>query len=201
MIEINVKTNFAAIMKDLAQLPQKIADRVTVRALNTTIDQGKTEMAREISRVFRIPVGQAKARLAVRKASFKGDALRLEAMLEATRKGKGRSMNLIAFQTGALTKRTAKKAGRANAVGQIGFQIKRDGGRKVIPGAFIGNKGRTMFIRTGKPRLPIAALNTIDIPQMFNTRRINQIVREVMKQRFVKNFNRELASARRGFLK
>ena len=200
MITISLRHNFADVIKRLDALPEQIANKAMARALNTTIDQGKTQMARQISQEYRLTVGEVKARLSVQKARNRG-ALRLEAKLEATRKGKGRSMNLIAFQTGALTKRTAKKAGRANAVGQIGFQIKRGGGRKVIPGAFIGNKGRTMFIRTGKARLPIQALNTIDVTQMFNTRRINEIVRNVMLEKFGANLNREIGAVLRGFLK
>lgn len=110
-------------------------------------------------------------------------------------------MNLIAFETGTLTKRTAKKAGRAGAAGQLGFQILRSGGRKVIPGAFVGNKGRTVFIREGKGRTPIKALNTIDVPQMFNTKRVNQVVRRVMIERFGANFKRELRVVLGGFAK
>lgn len=201
MITINIRHNFPEVIRRLEQIPEALANKALVRSLNATVDQGKIQMAREISQEYRISVGAAKERLVVRKASAKGGALRFEASLEATKKGRGRSMNLIAFQTGALTKRTAKKAGRANAVGQIGFQIKRGGGRKVITGAFIGNNGRTMFIRTGKDRLPIKALNTIDIPQMFNARKLNIIVRRVMMNKFSANFQREVSSVLRGFLK
>lgn len=200
-MKISIRNNFPDLARKLDSLADDVGNKALVRAMNTTIDQGKTEMARGISREFRLSVGTAKERLAVSKASNKGGALRFEAKLEATRRGKGRSMNLIAFETGALTKRTAKKAGRAGAVGQLGFQIKRGGGKKVIPGAFIGNAGRTVFIREGKGRTPIKALNTIDVPQMFNTKRINQVVRAVMLERFGVNFKRELRVVLGGFAK
>ena len=201
MIEINIRHNFPEVMRKLKEVTESVGNKAMVRALNTTIDQGKVQMAKQITQEFRVSSAEVKKRLEIRKASTKSGAFRFEAVLSASKKTKGRSMNLIAFQTGALTKRTAKKAGRADAVGQLGFQIKRGGGRKVIPGAFIGNQGRTVFIRTGKPRLPIKAISTIDIPQMFNTKRINQVVRQVMTERFSANFQRELRTVLKGFAK
>lgn len=50
------------------------------------------------------------------------------------------------------------------------FKIKRNGPRKLIPGAFLINDGKTVMIRVGKQRLPIKALQTINVAQMFNTR-------------------------------
>lgn len=194
-ITLNVRTNFPEVMAKLSQVSDEIGNRAVVRALNATITQGKTEMARDISKEFRISVGTAKDRLEVSKASSKGGVYKFEATLEATRRAKGRSMNVIAF-VGALPKRT--KNGK---LAQIKFQIKRTGGKKTITGAFVGNKGRTLFIREGKGRLPIKAVNTIDIPQMFNTRRINEVVQRVMLDKFEANITRELRVVLEGFAK
>jgi hypothetical protein len=192
---ISMRTNFPKVVAKLNQVADDVGNKAMVRALNTTIDQGKIQMARNISQEFRITVGKAKARLDVRKASAKGGALRFEAVLEATRRGTGRSMNIIAF-VGALPRRSKK-----GKLSQIKFQIKRGGGKKMLPGAFIGNKDRTMFIRTGDARLPIKPLNTIDVPRMFNARRINGAVRKVMLERFETNFNRELRVVLKGYVK
>lgn len=201
MIEINIRHNFPDVMRKLREVTESVGNKAMVRALNTTIGQGKSQMASKISQEFNVKKGEVNKRLEVDRASSKGGAFRFEAKLAASKKAKGRSMNLIAFQTGLLTKTTAKRAGKADAIGQLGFQIKRTGGRKVIPGAFIANQGRTVFIRTGKARLPIKAVNTIDIPQMFNTKRINQVVRQVMLERFSANFHRELRTVLKGFAK
>lgn len=212
---ISMRHNFPAVAAKLDQVAGDIGNKAMVRALNTTIDQGKTQMARSISQEFRITVGKTKERLAVRKASAKSDALRFEAVLEASRRGQGRSMNLIAFVERQVTLAQARKRMKAGEGGtqtlrsggsiqkalQIRFQVKRSGGAKVIPGAFIGNKGRTLFIRQGKDRTPIQALNTIDVPQMFNTKRINGAVRKVMLERFEANFNRELRGVLKGYVK
>jgi hypothetical protein len=212
---ISIRHNFPRVAAKLDILGLDIGNKALVRALNTTIDQGKTQMAREISQAFRIKVSQAKERLAVRKASARGGALRFEAMLEATRRGKGRSMNLIAFvetsvslaqarkrqKAGEGGTQTLKNGGQVQKALQVRFQVKRDGGQKMIPGAFIANDGRTVFIRDGKDRLPIKAVNTIDVPQMFNAKRVNQIVRRVMLAKFETNFRRELRAVLRGYVK
>jgi hypothetical protein len=192
MSSISISNNFPAIARRLDRLPDEIGNKAMVRALNKTIDQGKTEMARNISSEYRIGVGEAKKRLSVQRATAKG-ALLFTATLEATRRGKGRSMNLIAFVSkGKVSKASAKRQGKSHLAGQLQFQIKRGGGKKVMPGAFIGNKGRTVFIRLGDERKPIAAVNTIGVPSMFNARKINSVVRAVLLQKFRANFDREL---------
>lgn len=201
MIKISIRNNFPQVAAQLNRLSQDVGDKAMVRALNKTVDQGKTEMSRKISQEFRISRADAVQRLAVRKASVKGGALRFEAILEATRRGKGRSMNLIHFVEQKVTLAEAKRRRKAGDLAQLRFQIKRTGGKKVLPGAFIANKGRTVFIRTGKQRLPIKALNTIDVVQMFNTQRINSVVREVMLKKFDANFRRELRAVLKGYVK
>lgn len=212
---ISLRHNFPAIAARLERLPDAIGNKAMVRALNKTIDQGKPEMARQISREFRLTVGQVKERLAVRKAVARGGVLRFEATLMATRPGKGRSMNLIAFVEKQVTlaqgrSRMRKGEGGSYALRnkatvqkalELRFQIKRSGGKKMIKGAFIGNDGRTVFIREGKARLPIKALNTIDVPQMFNTQRINSVVRATLLKRFEANFKRELRAVLQGWVK
>lgn len=192
---ISIRNNFPAVAARLDRMSQDIGNKALVRALNVSIVQGRTDMARTISREFRISVGKAKERLDVQKATAKGGSLRFEAVLEASKRGKGRSMNLIAFVTDEP--RITRKGGLTQAK----LKIKRSGGKKIIPGAFIGNKGRTLFIRTGKARLPIKALNTIDVPQMFNTRSINGAVRKTLLARFEKNFTRELRVVMKGYVK
>lgn len=198
-ITINIRNNFPKVAAKLNRLAEDVGHKAMVRALNTTVTQGKTEMARKISQEFRISVSAAKDRLAVRRASVRGGELRFQAFLEATRKGTGRSMNLIAFVNGMVSKASAKRQGNSALARQLQLQIKRGGGKKVIPGAFIGNKGRTLFIRTGKARLPIKALNTIDIPQMFMTKRIHGVVVDMLVRKFTANFDHELRAVLKGF--
>jgi hypothetical protein len=201
MTVISIKDNFPEVIAKLKALEDGIGNKSVVRALNATIDQGKTQMARTISKEFRISVGSAKDRLSVTKASTKAGNVGFEVALEATRRGKGRAMNLIAFVENKTTLGEARKRAKKGTQSQVYFQVKRSGGKKMIRGAFIANKGRTLFIRTGKTRLPIRSLSTIDIPNMFNTRRINTAVVKVMREKFATNFDRELAKITEGFIK
>lgn len=205
MITINIRTNFPEVAKRLKALPEEIANKAMARTLNSTVEQGRTQMARTISAEFRVKVGDVKRRLYVERARFKGK-LKLSAVLEAKRPNglygndERRGMNLIHFVVGGIPKRT-----KSGSMRQLGFQIKRTGGRKQIPGAFVATsrktRGTAVFIRVGKTRFPIETKTTIDIPQMFNTRRINQAVREVMQQNFSKNFDREVRVILQGFVK
>ena len=202
MNTITVRNNFPEIAARLNSLPEQVGNKAMVRALNQTMTQGKTEMARRISSEYRITVGKAKERLDIDRASARGGVLRFRAVLSAGNRGKGRSMNLISYLTkGKVSKAAARRSGKAGLAGQLQFQIKRGGGRKAIPGAFVGNSGRTVFIRQGKARLPIRALSTIDVPQMFNARRINAAVRAVILEKLQGNFNREVRVIMEGFRK
>ncbi len=201
---ISIRNNFPKVAAALDRLGKDIGDKAMVRALNETVRQGKTAMARQINKEFRVKVGDAKDRLDVDYAKAKGGGVKFAARLLATRPGglhgnDWRGMNLIHFVTNLPTK---SKRGK---LGQLKFQIKRTGGRKSIKGAFVATNrrtgGRAVFIREGKARMPIQTLTTIDVPQMFNTRRVNSVIRTVMLQRFEINFQRQLRAVLKGFVK
>lgn len=197
MIRISVRNNFPEVAKQMQRMGEQAANRAMAKALNATVEQGKLAMARQISSEFRVSIREAKERLLVKRARNKG-ALQLEAVLQAATKAKGRGMNLIHFVAGGIPQRTAKGKLR-----QLGFQIKKSGGRKQIKGAFVATNRKTggtaVFIREGKGRMPIKTITTIDVPQMFNARRINQVVRKVMLDRFAINFKREARAITKGF--
>jgi hypothetical protein len=196
MADISIRTNFPDIARQLRRVTDDVGNKAMVRALNTTIKQGQAEMARAINREYRLSneglsIDDVRERLKIKRASARRGALALEAKLEVTRRGRGRSINLINF---VVSNRNPAR-GR-----QLGFRIKRRGGIKHIPGAFIANKGRTVFVRTGRKRLPIEPVSTIDVPQMFNARRVNSAVRAKILARFQINFDRELRAVMRGFV-
>ena len=212
---ISIKTNFPQVISRLNWLGEEVGNKAMARALNATMQQAKPKMASQISKEFRVSVSEAKARIDITRATAKNGGVRLQAEMSARNKAKGRSMNLIAFVEKVVTFAQARKRMKAGEGGvqtlrrggqvqkalQLRFQIKRTGVKQMIKGAFIGNKGRTVFIRKGKERMPIEGVSTIDIPQMFNTKRINSVVRETMLARFEANFDRELRAVLKGFAK
>lgn len=179
MVAITIKHNFPDVQRQLDALEKDVRDKALVRAVNRTIEQAQTRMSREISREYNIKSGDVKARMFIRRASSRQGSFRIEASLEVSSR-KGRSANVIRFDA----KQTPKG---------VSVKIRRTGGRQVIRGAFIANKGRTVFQRVGDARLPIKAVQTIDIGQMFNAKRINAVVVSLMLEKFPEIFAREVA--------
>ena len=177
---ISVSTNFPGVAASLGKLQDSLANRVLATSLNRTMDITKTAMSKEIRSEFNLSAAYVRDRLRIKRAFAKGGRFDLSAELIGG-DGKRRSANVIGF-------------GARQAKDGVSVQISK-GKRKTINGAFIGNKGRTVFMREGKGRLPINPVRTIDVAQMFNTRRINAAVVAAMNARFPAIFERELAFA------
>jgi minor tail protein Z (GPZ) len=177
VIKIAITHNFPEVQRQLDQLQKDIGRQALASAVNKTIAQAKTSMSRAIRDEFNISAGKVNAALRVTKASFRNGLYRIEASLESPVQ-RGRSINVINFQ--------ARKTSQG-----VSVKIKKGGARKVIRGAFIANKGRTVFQRVGKTRLPIKAVQTIDVAQMFNTKRINARVVKFMETKFPEVFAHE----------
>jgi hypothetical protein len=167
MIKIDVR-GVDSVKKTLERIQRDLRDKALSMALNKAGAKARTEMTRAITSEFAISQADVRPRLSLSKAN-RG---KLVVVLDPyASKRRGRSLNLIRFVEKKVTlaeRRRRQKSGN----NEIGFRIKRKGGMKFIAGAFIANKGRTVFKRVGKERLPIQALSTIDVPQMFSTRRI-----------------------------
>jgi hypothetical protein len=181
-MQLTITTDFPQVQRKLAALQADIGARALSGAVNKTLAQGQTEMGRAIGEEFNLARAKIREKLFVRRAGFKAGRFTIEGALESRSPGaKRRAINLINF------------AARETAQG-LSVKIKRKGGRAIASTkGFIGNKGRTAFKRVGNKRLPIAPLQTIDVPQMFNTRRINQRVVRKLREVFPRVFERELA--------
>ena len=176
-MKLSITTNFPDVQRQIDALKEGIAKQATASAVNKVVAQAKTAMSREIRAEYNISAGKVNESLRITRATAKGGLLNIEATLDSPRK-RGRSLNLINFSA----RQTAKG---------VTFKIKRNGPRKLIPGAFLGNDGRTVFIRVGKRRLPIKALQTIDVASMFNTRRVNAKVLQLIEAKFPDIFANE----------
>lgn len=175
MVTLSIKADFSDVNKKLKALSTDLQKKVIPAALNKVIAKANTEMARQISSEFNIQQTEVRTRLRIIKA--RRNLKNWFAVLDPfASKKRGRSLNLIGFLERKVTLAEGRRRKQAGTASQLRFQIKRAGGKKTITGAFIGNKGRTVFVREGDARLPIKALSTIDVPQMFNTRRIQKVV-------------------------
>ncbi|MES2909872.1 MAG: phage tail protein [Pseudomonadota bacterium] len=176
-MQISIKTNFPDVQRRMDGMRREVAEQATVRAVNRTLEQAKTRMSRSIRAEFNISTSKVNQSLRIERAKYHGGIYTVTGMLESPTK-RGRSINLINFE--------ARKTARG-----VSVKVMRKGGRKEIRGAFIANKGRTVFKREGKGRLPIVALQTIDVAQMFNTRRVNALVVAMINAKFPEIFERE----------
>lgn len=177
-MQISITTNFPQVAKQLAALQQDIGNKAVASALNKTVAQAKTAMGREIRAEFNINASTVNQSLKIQRASASKGKFQLSAALSSIPRPGRRSLNLARFSA-----RQTRKG--------VTFKVKRGGPRQLIPGAFLINGGNTVMIREGKTRLPIKALQTIDVAQMFNTRRINAKVVQVIKARFPQIFANE----------
>ncbi len=176
-MNFSINTNFPDVQRALDRLSADVGNKATASALNKTVAQAKTAMSREIRAEFNISAGKVAESLTVTKAVSSGARFSLRATLESKTR-RGRSINLAAFDA----RQTSKG---------VTFRVKRTGPRKLIPGAFLINDGKTVMIRVGKQRLPIKALQTIDVSGMFNTKRINAKVLRFIEDKFPALFANE----------
>jgi hypothetical protein len=186
-MRLTITTNFPEVQRAIDQLRTDIGDKVTSRALNRTIEQARTQMVREIKSTYAVTAAYVRERLRIKRATFRAGRLGLSAELIGG-DGRRRAANVIRF--------TARQGLKGVTV-----KIRRDKPRKTIVGSFIANKGRTVFRRTSPKRLPIEPVQTIDIPQMFNARRINRAVTSAINGKFPAIFKREMQYALSRFAK
>lgn len=200
MISLSIKTDFKDVQRSLDRLSLDLQKRVVPAALNKVAAKAKTEMKQQITGEYNLKSAEVNERLRVIKA---GRSLnQWLAVLDpfASRK-RGRSLNMIHFLENKTTLAEAKRRKAGGTVNQLHFKIKRVGGKKLVEGAFIGNKGRTVFVRTSGDRLPIKALSTIDVPQMFNTKRIQSKVLARIEKELQVEFDRAIAAGLSGAMR
>jgi hypothetical protein len=166
-VRIDVEMGGALAALDLLQAD--VLERAAVSAVNKTVAIGKTRMIRAITRRYNVSAGYVRERLRIERAKYVKGSAQIAAVLSGSgTRGEKRSANLIAFVEKTVSLAAAKKRRAAGEGGsymlggavrqkalELRFKIKRGAPAKVIPGAFIGNKGRTVFIRVGKSRLPM----------------------------------------------
>lgn len=213
MINLSVNTDFKGIQQSLNRLSADLQKRVVPAALNKVAAKAKTEMKQQITGEYNLKSAEVNERLRVIKA---GRALnQWVAVLDpfASRK-RGRSLNMIHFLENKTTLADAKKRRAAGTRNQLHFKIKRVGGKKLVEGAFIGNKGRTVFVRLPNTTMgtrsqyqgtkhaeQLKALSTIDVPAMFNTKRIQSKVLARISKEMQVEFDRAIQAALSGALR
>lgn len=172
-------------------------DKAIQMAINKTADKGRAELNRAITQQYAIRATEVRNSVTMRRAHKNQSVTTATINIFGSPSKRGRSMNMIHFMQvlSSGLKRNGKRASKKNInalAGQLGFVVKKGGGIKKIEGAFLGNKGRTVFHRLGKDRLPIEPMQVIGVSQMFNSRAIRGRVMAKMSDDFEVELNRAI---------
>lgn len=186
MLKVDVRGDFGKSM--LASVQRDLRPKVIVPALNKMADKVKADLARAIPQEFNVKAGEVRSAVEVRKA--RSGSLEAVVTIFGSSRKRGRSLNLIHFLAAVQGAGRAikvrggrgKKSELAALQKQLGFLIKKGGGLKKIAGAFVGNKGRTIFMREGDSRLPIKPVQVIGFAQMFKSRKIERRIMDKIAQ-------------------
>lgn len=201
MIRIDIK-GVKEVQDKLARLRSELHQKVLQPAMNKVAEKALAEINRAIPEEYAVKASEVRNAVSLRRAQ----AGRIEAVLEifGSARKKGRSLNLIHFlaavqqagRTVAVKGKRSTKADRAALDRQLGFIIKRGGGLKKIEGAFVGNKGRTIFRRTPGKKMgsrsgplnkhteAIEPVQVIGFSQMFASKKISQRVIDRINSEF-----------------
>jgi ribosomal protein S26 len=198
MISVRLQ-GIAQVQARLSTLSSGMQAKVIGPAINKVAEKARAEIARAIPETY--AVKPAEVRSSIRLSKARSGSLQATIEVFGSARKVGRSLNLIHFLAAAQIAGKAVKVRGARAnkkqlaalQNQLGFLIKRGGGLKTIPGAFVGNKGRTIFIRTGKARLPIEPVQVIGFSQMFASNRIRDRILAKIKADLVIEVDRSLA--------
>lgn len=188
-----------AVQKKLSGLSEKVRQDVLSPAINKVAKKAQAEVNRAIREDYYVKADEVRNAISLRQA--RRDDLQAVIDIFGSKSRRGRSANMIHFLAvlqaagvavktrGAVgvTKSDVKQLGK-----QLGFRIRRDGGTKQIKGAFVANKGRTVFIRTGDKRLPIKPVQVIGFSQMFASKKISRRVMAKVDQDLLVEVDRAL---------
>ena len=149
VIKIDIRHNILEAAGQLAKLKNELQNKAIGAALNKTADKAKAEMTRQVTAEFNIKAGDVRPQMRVKYDRAQG-YLQVATLQAFGRRGGRRSRNVMLFQA-----RTVPGKGKKRVVvqmpdgkwvslmvpvgGGVSVKIKRNGARKLIPGAFIGN--------------------------------------------------------------
>lgn len=202
---IRIDVDFEKPLRMLVNLEDSLRDKVIARTLNRIGDQTKIQARREISREFNLTASQVNDYLSVRRASVRNGRLEVSIVAEARR---GRSLNVIRFVERSVSMAQARKRRKDGTLSQVRVKIKRAGGAKILgtpswaagkPFIATANGGTFVAARLGKGRYPIQAVQTIDVPSMFNAKRIKQTLIDRINETFPIELQRQFDAVVRGF--
>lgn len=206
-IKIDLK-GIAEVQANLARLSGKQIASVMTAAVNKTAAKGQTEVTRAITERYNIKAADVRNSVSLRPASAsQGQQVEATIQIFGSAKKQGRSLNMIHFMERKVTLAQGRKRRKDGTLNQLRFNVIKGAGLKTITGdaslkngAFIGNKGRTVFQRIGKARLPIRPVQVVGVSQMFMFGPIRERVIDRINSEFKTELNRAIKGKIEGYL-
>jgi hypothetical protein len=188
-IKIDMKMDVRELNRTMGLLQANLRDRATVMAINKTAKKAKTEMDMSIRKEFNLPKKKVNSRLQIKKAN----RFTLSAEIDPFGLGgkRYRALNMVEFLVGsAESKLTGSRTAKGNLRRRtpLQFKIKKNGAAKSIKGAFVARGRKSgkllVFAKDNTKASGIRAVSTIDVPQMFNTKRVQVRVMKRIRKEF-----------------
>jgi hypothetical protein len=191
MFTLRIASDVRPARDKLNSLSTALGDRALVSALNKTVAQAKTQMSTHIREEFNISAALVRERLSVTRASRSGQRYSATLLGNPYNRAK-RSMNVINFLERKVTLAEARRRKKSDTLNQLRFKIRRTGGKATIKGAFIlPVPGSPVFQRVGPAHGDIKPVQTIGVPQMFNTKRVNLPVQQWVTDNFPRIYDEQ----------
>lgn len=206
-IKIDLK-GIAEVQATLAKLSGKQIASAMAAAVNKTAAKGKAEITRAITERYNIKANDVRNSVFLRQASAtQGHQVEATINVFGSTNQKGRSLNMVHFVERKVTLGEARKRRKNGTLNQLRFSIIKGAGLKTITGdaslkngAFIGNKGSTVFQRIGKSRLRIKPVQVVGVSQMFMFSKIRERVIKHINSEFKTELNRAIKGKIEGYL-
>ena len=169
-MQISVEADIRGATRGLL-LMQKDINTAAVAALNRVAVTTRAVASRSISQQTSLPVNEVRQRVPLVRAN--------KYTLEAEISAKKYAPNLMRYAARQTRPGVSAKAWRE---------------RKVYRGTFIANKGRTVFKRTTRERLPIEPVYGPSVPRTFIRDETTRAMRSTIDRRFPLEFDRALGA-------
>jgi hypothetical protein len=170
VISISVEVDIRKAVEMLNALERELVPRAASAALNRVAVSARAVAVQEIARVTGLTQAEVRQHLDIRTANRN--------YLAASISAKPWSPNIIRFAA------RQTKAGVSAAPWR---------NRRTHKGTFIGNQGRTVFVRTSRNRLPIKAVHGPNVPREFMQGYALAAMQAKVAERFALEFERALA--------
>ena len=175
MASLQVKLDIDPVLRSLDRLGIQLAEKAITRSLNETIKSVKTNASRKVREELTILAKDVKRELSVRRA----------------RRGELEAAVIVTVTPTGLIKFRARQTARGVTV-----QVKRKGGRKRLPHAFIakmpsGHRG-VFTRREGVGRLPIHERFSTSVGQFLADERVLSQIGGAAQERFTKELSSQV---------